>query len=139
MRLYVSYWGRSVSEGEAPFWQGVSFLTLFMPPAARFLFAAKKKPGKEKPLKGTYSEAVPLRIPPRRPRRGLRAPPLDPPRESPGRGTALRIFLLNTDTIEYVKAMAAETGIAYQTLIDFYLTDCADKRRKLTFTPALPT
>jgi len=37
------------------------------PPAARFLFAAKKKSGKEKPPKGTYSEAVPFGNPPRRP------------------------------------------------------------------------
>ena len=39
-----------------------------------FFLPAKKKYGKEKPLKGTYSEAVPLRIPPRRPRRGPAGP-----------------------------------------------------------------
>ena len=33
-----------------------------------FFLCVKKKPEKEKALKGTYSEAVPLRNPPRRPR-----------------------------------------------------------------------
>ena len=39
------------------------------PPAGLFLCRQRKR--RKKPLKGTYSEAVPLRIPPRRPR-GLR-------------------------------------------------------------------
>ncbi len=38
---------------------------------------------------------------------------------------------LNNDAIEYFKDLAEETGIAYQTLINMYLTDCAIKRKKL--------
>ena len=39
---------------------------------------------------------------------------------------------LNSSTIEYFKNMAKEVGIPYQTLIDSYLTDCAQCKRKLT-------
>ncbi|WP_294984738.1 CopG family antitoxin [uncultured Fibrobacter sp.] len=39
---------------------------------------------------------------------------------------------LNSDTIDYFKNMAAELGIPYQVLIDSYLTDCANTKRKLT-------
>ena len=52
------------------------------PPAGLFLCRQRKR--RKKPLKGTYFEAVPLRIPPRRPR-GLR-PPLDSPLLDRGRG-----------------------------------------------------
>ena len=52
------------------------------PPAGLFLCRQRKR--RKKPLKGTYFEAVPLRIPPRRPR-GLR-PPLDSPLLDGGRG-----------------------------------------------------
>jgi len=38
---------------------------------------------------------------------------------------------LDTDTVQYFKAMAAETGIPYQTLINLYLRDCAANHRKL--------
>ncbi len=38
---------------------------------------------------------------------------------------------LDQKAIEYFKAMAAESGIPYQTLINLYLTDCAEKNRKL--------
>ena len=38
---------------------------------------------------------------------------------------------LDKDTVEYFKAMADETGIPYQTLINLYLRDCAANRRKL--------
>lgn len=34
-------------------------------------------------------------------------------------------------TINYFKAMAEETGIKYQTLINLYLRDCASRNRKL--------
>jgi len=37
----------------------------------------------------------------------------------------LRSFLL-----EYFKALAEQTGIACQTLINMYLTDCAENKRK---------
>ena len=39
---------------------------------------------------------------------------------------------LDEDTIRYFKALAGETGIPYQTLINLYLRDCAAKGRKLT-------
>ena len=39
---------------------------------------------------------------------------------------------LNSDTIDYFKAMAIESGIPYQTLINLYLTDCAEKKRQVS-------
>lgn len=38
---------------------------------------------------------------------------------------------VGTDTIEYFKDMAEQTGVPYQNLIDSYLADCAAKQRKL--------
>jgi uncharacterized protein (DUF4415 family) len=38
---------------------------------------------------------------------------------------------LDEQTIQYFKALAKETGVAYQTLINLYLRDCAASRRKL--------
>lgn len=38
---------------------------------------------------------------------------------------------LDRDTVQYFKAMAEEMGIAYQTLINLYLRDCAVNQRKL--------
>ncbi len=38
---------------------------------------------------------------------------------------------LTSTTIDYFKEQAAEVGIPYQTLINMYLTDCADNKRKL--------
>ena len=38
---------------------------------------------------------------------------------------------LNTETIEYFKEMSSQSGIPYQTLINLYLTDCAQNHRKL--------
>ena len=38
---------------------------------------------------------------------------------------------LDRDTVDYFKAMAEETGIPYQTLINLYLRDCAVHQRKL--------
>ena len=37
---------------------------------------------------------------------------------------------LNQSTVQYFKDLAEETGLPYQTLINLYLTDCADKKRK---------
>lgn len=37
---------------------------------------------------------------------------------------------LDAPTIEYFKAMAADSGIPYQTLINLYLRDCAASRRR---------
>ena len=38
---------------------------------------------------------------------------------------------LENETIRYFKALATETGVPYQTLINWYLRDCAATRRKL--------
>lgn len=38
---------------------------------------------------------------------------------------------IDTDTVDYFKAMAASSGIPYQTLINLYLTDCATNKRQL--------
>ena len=40
---------------------------------------------------------------------------------------------LNADTVSYFKALADQTGIPYQTLINLYLTDCAENKRQLSF------
>lgn len=39
---------------------------------------------------------------------------------------------VNTDTVDYFKALARETGIPYQNLINLYLTECAQSGKKLT-------
>ena len=41
---------------------------------------------------------------------------------------------LNTDAISYFKALAEETGVPYQNLINLYLTQCAHSGKKLTLT-----
>ena len=38
---------------------------------------------------------------------------------------------LDQDALEYFQALADETGIAYQTLINLYLRDCAVSKKKL--------
>ncbi len=38
---------------------------------------------------------------------------------------------LDKDSIAYFKALAEESGIPYQTLINLYLRDCASNERKL--------
>ncbi len=39
---------------------------------------------------------------------------------------------LEHDTIAYFKALAKETGIPYQTLINLYLRECASSRKRLS-------
>ena len=39
---------------------------------------------------------------------------------------------LDKGTVEYFKALSAENGIPYQTLINLYLRDCATSERKLS-------
>ena len=39
---------------------------------------------------------------------------------------------LNANTVDYFKAMASETGIPYQTLINLYLTECAENKRRIS-------
>ncbi len=41
---------------------------------------------------------------------------------------------IETETIEYFKKMAAETGIPYQNLINLYLRDCTKNKRKFELT-----
>jgi predicted DNA binding CopG/RHH family protein len=38
---------------------------------------------------------------------------------------------LGIDVIEYFKALAQETGVPYQNLINLYLRDCAHSGKKL--------
>ena len=38
---------------------------------------------------------------------------------------------LDTDALEYFQALAEETGIPYQTLINLYLLDCALSKKRL--------
>jgi len=38
---------------------------------------------------------------------------------------------INDGTIEYFKALSEKTGIPYQTLMNMYLTDCAENKREL--------
>ena len=39
---------------------------------------------------------------------------------------------LETETLEYFKKLAEESGIPYQTLINLYLRDCAASKKKLS-------
>ena len=38
---------------------------------------------------------------------------------------------IDSSTIDFFKELSADTGIPYQTLINLYLTDCAEQKRKL--------
>ena len=38
---------------------------------------------------------------------------------------------LNIGTVDYFKDLSKDTGVPYQTLINLYLTDCAEHKRKL--------
>ena len=59
-----------------------------------------------------------------------------PHAKKPKRQVTIRLDL---PTIDYFKAMATETGIPYQTLINMYLRDCAatGKRLALRWKPSL--
>ncbi len=37
---------------------------------------------------------------------------------------------IETETVEYFKKLASETGIPYQNLMDMYLRDCAQKNMR---------
>jgi uncharacterized protein (DUF4415 family) len=39
---------------------------------------------------------------------------------------------LDTETINYFKRLSEDNGIPYQTLINLYLRDCAQKHKKLS-------
>lgn len=55
------------------------------------------------------------------------------PRKNPYASRLKKQITINIDgsTIDYFKSMAAADGIPYQTLINLYLMDCADNRRKI--------
>lgn len=55
------------------------------------------------------------------------------PRKNPYAGRLKRPITINVNnkTITYFKEMASQTGIPYQTLINLYLTDCAENKREL--------
>ena len=40
---------------------------------------------------------------------------------------------LNPEVIKYFKELSDKTGIAYQNLINLYLADCAEKKKKISF------
>lgn len=40
---------------------------------------------------------------------------------------------LDEPTIDYFKELAEETGVGYQSLINLYLRDCAERKKKLDF------
>ena len=40
---------------------------------------------------------------------------------------------IDVEAIEYFKEQAADVGISYQNLINLYLRDCAEKKRRLSF------
>ena len=48
----------------------------------------------------------------------------------PARKKAVGINL-SPEVLDYFKALAQETGVPYQKLIDLYLLDCAKKGKKL--------
>lgn len=41
---------------------------------------------------------------------------------------------IDSSTIEYFKELSGKSGIPYQTLINLYLSDCAQNKRVLTWT-----
>ena len=55
------------------------------------------------------------------------------PRKNPYASRLKKQITINIDgsTIDYFKSMAAADGIPYQTLINLYLRECADNRRKI--------
>ena len=56
------------------------------------------------------------------------------PRKNPYAKKLKKQITINIDNrvIEYFKEQAQATGIPYQTLINLYLVDCADHKKKLT-------
>ena len=40
---------------------------------------------------------------------------------------------IDSDTIDYFKSLAEQTGVPYQTLMNLYLTDCAENKRHLAW------
>ncbi len=55
------------------------------------------------------------------------------PRKNPYSNRLKKQITINIDaqTIDYFKSQSEQEGIPYQTLINLYLTECAQKGRKL--------
>lgn len=55
------------------------------------------------------------------------------PRKNPYSDKLKSQITINVDnnTIDFFKNLSSDTGIPYQTLINLYLTDCANNKRKL--------
>ena len=58
------------------------------------------------------------------------------PRKNPYIGQTKKQITLNVneETVEYFKNQSARSGIPYQTLINLYLTDCAENKKELYIT-----
>ena len=56
------------------------------------------------------------------------------PRKNPYAGKLKQQITINLNayTVAYFKSMAKQSGIPYQTLINLYLTDCAENKRQLS-------
>ena len=54
-------------------------------------------------------------------------------RKNPYAGKLKRSVTIRLDafTVDYFKSLAADTGIAYQTLINLYLRECAGSKRRI--------
>lgn len=55
------------------------------------------------------------------------------PRKNPYAAKLRKQITINidSDVIDYFKAMSADSGIPYQTLINLYLSDCKKQNRQL--------
>ena len=47
-------------------------------------------------------------------------------------------ILLDKGAVAYFKRLAADTGVAYQLLINLYLKECAQSKKKLSFETGKP-
>ena len=47
-------------------------------------------------------------------------------------------ILLDKEAVAYFKELAAESGVAYQVLINLYLKECARLKKKLSFETGSP-
>ena len=58
------------------------------------------------------------------------------PRKNPYAKKLKKQITINIDSsiIDYFKEQANQTGIPYQTLINLYLADCVEKKKKLNIT-----
>ena len=48
-------------------------------------------------------------------------------------------ILLDKESVAYFKKLAAETGVAYQVLINLYLKECATQKKRLSFGSPKPS